>query len=65
MTESESEYWYRAEVFRKAHELSDRHGWNAQEYAARLATEALAEGKVSESEFWNAVKDALTVRDSN
>jgi hypothetical protein len=62
MEMTESEFWYWADVSRKAHELSDRHGWNAHTYAAKLAADALAEGKTEESEFWKAVEAALTPR---
>lgn len=50
------------EVSREAHELSLRHGPNAYEYAARLASAALREGKIQESEFWRAVHAALKPR---
>ena len=50
------------EVGRKAHELELRHGWNAHEYAAKLAAGALAEGKDQEYEFWRAVELHLTPR---
>jgi len=52
------------EVSRTAYELSERHGWNAHSYAARLAAAALAEGKVEEHEFWKRVEAALTPRGS-
>jgi hypothetical protein len=54
----------RIEVSRTAHELAERHGWNAHSYAARLAAAALAEGKVKEHEFWKRVEAALTPRGS-
>jgi hypothetical protein len=51
------------EVGRTAHELSKRMGWIiAPKYAARLAEEALANGRVEEYEFWRAVELALTIR---
>jgi hypothetical protein len=50
------------EVGRTAHELLQRHGRNAHEYAARLAAEALAEGKDEEYEFWRAVELSVTPR---
>jgi hypothetical protein len=50
------------EVFRSAHELRERHGRNAANYAAKLAAEALAEGDIENHQFWEAVKAALTVR---
>jgi hypothetical protein len=53
------------EVGRKAYELERSHGRTAHVYAARLATEALAEGQTEEYDFWTAVAGALTPRDSN
>jgi hypothetical protein len=53
------------EVGRTAHELLHRHDWNAHEYAARLAAEALAEGKDEEYEFWRAVEVAVTPREGS
>jgi len=50
------------EVGRKAHELLHSHGWNAYRYAAKLATDAFAKGKVEESEFWKAVEASLKPR---
>jgi hypothetical protein len=50
------------EVSRKAHELRHSHGWNAHKYAAKLAAEALAEGKTEECEFWKAVEATLKPR---
>jgi hypothetical protein len=50
------------EVSRTAHQLSKDHGRNAAQYAAKLAREALAEGKSGEAEFWEAVAAALTPR---
>lgn len=50
------------EVSREAHELSQRHGPEAHEYAARLADAALRAGKKEESEFWVAVEAALKPR---
>ena len=47
---------------RKAHELAHSHGWDAHKYAAKLAAEALAEGKTEESGFWKAVEASLTPR---
>ncbi|MGA2744219.1 MAG: hypothetical protein ABSE44_05930 [Candidatus Sulfotelmatobacter sp.] len=53
------------EVGRKAHELSRSHGWNAYKYAAKLAADALAEGKVEESELWKSVEASLTPREKS
>jgi len=54
------------EVGRAAHELIHRHGWAfALPYAAKLAADALAEGKIEESEFWKAVERSLTPRSAN
>jgi len=51
------------EVERAAHELEYRHGWAlALPYAAKLAADAFAEGKIEESEFWKAVERSLTPR---
>ena len=50
------------EVFRAAHELKDRHGWYPHIYAAKLAAEALAEGRDDDYEFWKAVEAALNPR---
>ena len=62
---TDSEFWYWANVSRKACELSDRHGWNAHKYAARLAEEALEDGEVEGSKFWKDVELSLTPRGSN
>jgi hypothetical protein len=51
------------EVNRKAHELAHSHGWNADEYAAKLAAEALAEGATEEWTFWKAVEASLKRRE--
>ena len=53
------------EVGRTAHELLRRHGWNAHEYAAEPAAEALAEGKDEEYEFWRAVELDVTPREGS
>ena len=50
------------EVSRKAHQLALDHGHNAYQYAARLACEANAEGKMDEEAFWKAVSAALAPR---
>jgi hypothetical protein len=50
------------EVSRMAHELSDRHGWNAHAYAEKLAKEALAEGETQEARFWQTVAASLAIR---
>jgi len=52
------------EVNRTAHELAGRHGRSADQYAAKLAAEALAEGKTDEHAFWKAVEAALRVRNA-
>ena len=52
----------RIEVSREAHELAARHGANAHNHAAKLAAEALAEGKVEECELWKAVEAYLSPR---
>jgi hypothetical protein len=50
------------EVGRVAHELGNRHGQNAFQYAARLAAEALVEGRNEEAAFWTAVESYLKPR---
>ena len=50
------------EVNRKAYELQRTHGRNADQYAAKLAAEALTEGEIDEHLFWKAVEAALKVR---
>jgi hypothetical protein len=50
------------EVSRKAHELHGSHGWNAHQYAAKLAAVALAKGATEEYEFWKRVEGSLTPR---
>ena len=50
------------EVGRTAYELGKSHGRNAHQYAARLATEALAEGQAEKAAFWQAVADDLKPR---
>jgi len=50
------------EAGRTAHELMLRMGREAHKYAARLAAEALEEGKLEESEFWRAVEAAVKPR---
>jgi hypothetical protein len=50
------------EVQRTAHELGSRYGQNACQYAARLAAEALAEGRAEEAVFWTAVENCLKPR---
>jgi hypothetical protein len=54
---------YRREIDRKSHELLHSHGMHAHKYAAQLAAEALAEGKVEESEFWEAVAASTRPRE--
>jgi hypothetical protein len=51
------------EIGRAAHELVSRHGWNAANYAAKLAEEALANGLTDDYEFWEAVESWLKARD--
>jgi len=51
------------EVGRAVFELSERHGWNAHLYAARLARKAEAAGQVDEQAFWKAVSASLTPRE--
>jgi len=53
------------EVGRVAHELRNRHGWNADKYAAKLAAEALEDRMMEEYEFWRAVEAALTPREKS
>jgi len=50
------------EVGRTAHQLFADHGPSAYVYAAKLAREAEAEGKLDEAAFWKAVSAALTPR---
>jgi hypothetical protein len=50
------------EVGRKAHQLSADHGRDAHLYAAKLAQDAEAEGKLDEAAFWKAVSAALAPR---
>ena len=50
------------EVGRTAHELENRHGRYAHQYAARLAAEALAEEKTEEAASWTAVEIWLKPR---
>jgi hypothetical protein len=50
------------EVGRMAHELAERHGWNAHKYAAKMAAEALAAGEMEEHDFWKMVELSLTPR---
>jgi len=50
------------EVGREAHELAHRLGRDAYRYAAKLAADALEEGKLEASGFWKAVEMALTPR---
>jgi hypothetical protein len=54
---------YRREIDQKSHELEQSHGANCHKYADTLAAEALAEGKVEESEFWKAVADSIRPRE--
>ena len=61
-TADDERFWRRAEVSRKAHELSEAHGWNAYHYAAKLAAEALRDGDRDEHDFWKSVESALTPR---
>lgn len=50
------------EVSRAAHELSERHGWEAHLYAERYAQQALGQGNVEEHAFWSAVVASLRPR---
>lgn len=50
------------EVGRMAHELANRHGRNSHQHAARMAEEALADGKTDEADFWKAVEHSLKPR---
>lgn len=52
-------------VGRTAHELGQRHGRDAHEYATKLAAEALAEGNDEEYEFWRAVELSLRPREGS
>jgi hypothetical protein len=51
------------EVGRIAHELAERHGWNAHKYAAKMAAEALAAGDKEEHDIWKKVELSLTPRE--
>lgn len=50
------------EVGRVSHQLFKDHGRDAWQYAAKLAKEAEAQGKVDEAAFWWAVSGALKPR---
>ena len=51
------------EVGRKAYELQAAHGTDgARRYAARIASEALADGDDDDHAFWKAVELSLTYR---
>ncbi len=50
------------EAGRVAFELSQRHGRNAFEHAAKLAMESLAKGNTSEHAFWKYVEATLRPR---
>jgi hypothetical protein len=51
------------EIGRRAHELAERHGWNAHKYAAKMAAEALAAGDMEEHDIWKMVESSLTPRE--
>jgi len=50
------------EAGRVAYELSQRHGRNAYQYAAKVAGEAFARGNIEEHEFWKYIEAALRPR---
>jgi rhamnogalacturonyl hydrolase YesR len=50
------------EAGRVAFELSQRHGRNAYQHAAKLATEALAKGNTEEHAFWKYIEATLKPR---
>jgi hypothetical protein len=52
----------RIEAGRVAYELSQRHGRNAYQYAAKVAAEAFAKGNIEEHDFWKYIEAALTPR---
>ena len=62
MAQNDEPEWDYVDVDRKSHELWYDQGWNAHKYAAKLALEALAEGKISEHAFWKAVEASLRPR---
>jgi len=51
------------EANRAAHELEQRHGRGAHQYAAKLAKAALARGDAEEHRFWSDVEAMLRPRD--
>ncbi len=67
MTKEPDEAWRLTyvEVSRTAHELSQRHGWNAHVYAAKAADEALADGDAEAHAFWQRVAASLHPRISS
>jgi hypothetical protein len=50
------------EAGRIAFELSQRHGRNAFQHAAKLAIEALAKGNAEEHAFWKYIEATLKPR---
>ncbi len=50
------------EAGRAAFELGQRHGRNAYQHAAKLATEALAKGNTEEHAFWKYIEATLRAR---
>jgi hypothetical protein len=50
------------EAGRAAFELSQRHGRNAYQHAAKLATEALAKGDTEKHAFWIYIEATLRPR---
>jgi|HubBroStandDraft_5_1064220.scaffolds.fasta_scaffold965595_1 hypothetical protein len=50
------------EAGRVAFDLSQRHGRNAYQHAAKLATEALANGNAEEHAFWKYIEATLKPR---
>jgi hypothetical protein len=50
------------EVGRIAHELEARFGTQAHLHAAKMAAEALTEGKADECEFWRVVEQSVMPR---
>ena len=50
------------EAGRVAFELGQRHGRNAYDHAAKLATEALAKGNAEDHVFWKYIEATLRPR---
>ena len=50
------------EAGRVAFELSQRHGRNAYQHAAKLAADALAKGDTEEHAFWKYIEATLRPR---